>query len=153
MMSVPSISSETLHTSCVAKNGCAILISGRSGSGKSDLALRLIDRGARLVSDDYTLVRRVSGRLLATAPDTIAGKIEVRGLGVMELECESDVPVCLHVDLDSEVKRLPELVDTIVVGSYSLRRRRILPAQCVDRACNRDDHHLAERANLGVERL
>jgi serine kinase of HPr protein (carbohydrate metabolism regulator) len=119
-MSVPSISSETLHASCVAKDGCAILIAGRSGSGKSDLALRLIDRGAKLVSDDYTLVRRMHGQLLATAPATIAGKIEVRGLGVMELENATDVPICLYVDLDREVERLPELIDTIVVAGIKL---------------------------------
>ncbi|MFN3389305.1 MAG: HPr kinase/phosphorylase, partial [Allosphingosinicella sp.] len=48
--------SETVHASCVAIGGRAVLIAGRSGSGKSDLALRLIDRGARLVSDDYTIL-------------------------------------------------------------------------------------------------
>ena len=58
-MSAPSLSSETVHASCVAIDGRAVLIGGRSGTGKSDLALRLIDRGAALVSDDYTFVRRV----------------------------------------------------------------------------------------------
>ena len=70
-MTVPSISSETLHVSCVAKDGRAILIAGRSGAGKSDLALRLIDRGAHLVSDDYTVVKRVAGRLVACPPRNI----------------------------------------------------------------------------------
>jgi serine kinase of HPr protein (carbohydrate metabolism regulator) len=106
-MSKQSLSSETLHVSCVAKDGRAVLISGRSGSGKSDLALRLIDRGAVLVSDDYTMVRRVSGRLLARAPDNIEGKIEVRGVGVLEFDTVSDVPVCLFVDLERDVERLP----------------------------------------------
>ena len=71
-MKTPILSSETVHTSCVAIDGRAVLIGGRSGRGKSDLALRLIDRGAALVSDDYTLVKRVTGRLLAAAPPTIA---------------------------------------------------------------------------------
>jgi serine kinase of HPr protein (carbohydrate metabolism regulator) len=106
-MSKQSLSSETLHVSCVARDGRAVLISGRSGSGKSDLALRLIDRGAMLVSDDYTVVRRVSGRLLARAPDNIEGKIEVRGVGVLEFDTVSDVPVCLFVDLERDVERLP----------------------------------------------
>lgn len=106
-MTRSSLSSETLHASCVAKQGCAVLICGRSGAGKSDLALRLIDRGATLVSDDYTIVRRVDGRLLARAPDNIAGKIEVRGIGIVELEATSDAPVCLFIDLDREVERLP----------------------------------------------
>jgi serine kinase of HPr protein (carbohydrate metabolism regulator) len=102
------LSSETLHASCVAKDGRAIMISGRSGSGKSDLALRLIDRGAVLVSDDYTIVRRVSGRLLAKAPSNIEGRIEVRGLGILPFPHESDLPVCLLVDLNLEVVRMPE---------------------------------------------
>ena len=106
-MNAPSLSSETLHASCVAKDGRAILISGRSGAGKSDLALRLIDRGAKLVSDDYTIVRRVNGRLLAKAPMNIDGKIEVRGVGILKMETASDIPVCLMVDLSSVVERLP----------------------------------------------
>jgi len=119
-MSTPSLSSETLHTTCVAKDGRAILIAGRSGSGKSDLALRLIGRGAILVSDDYTLVRRVSGRLLATAPDRIAGKLEVRGIGIVELEHVTDVPVCLLVDLDRESERLPEPGESLVIAGVKV---------------------------------
>ena len=114
-MTMASLSSETLHASCVAMDGRAILISGRSGGGKSDLALRLIDRGAVLVSDDYTIVKRVSGRLLACAPQTILGKIEVRGVGLVEMETASDVPVALAVDLDRTVDRLPELHDPLGV--------------------------------------
>ena len=106
-MSLPSVSSETLHASCVAKGGRAILIAGKSGSGKSDLALRLIDRGAVLVSDDYTIVRRTSGRIEARPPATIRGKIEVRGLGILDLPYEEDVAVGLFVDLDRPVERLP----------------------------------------------
>ena len=106
-MNPPPPSSETVHTSCVAIDGQAVLIGGRSGKGKSDLALRLIDRGATLVSDDYTLVRPVEGRLLAVAPETIAGKIEVRGVGVLEYPVERDVPVALLVDLDMDATRLP----------------------------------------------
>mgnify|MGYP006207984755 CR=1 FL=1 len=81
-MNTPALSSETVHTSCIAIGGRAVLIGGRSGRGKSDLALRLIDRGASLVSDDYTVVHRRDGRPVASAPDTIAGKIEVRGVGL-----------------------------------------------------------------------
>lgn len=119
-MTTPSLSSETLHASCVAKDGRAVLISGRSGAGKSDLALRLIDRGAKLVSDDYTIVRRVNGRLVAAAPHNIEGKMEVRGVGVIAFECVSDVPVCLAVDLDRDVERLPELHDPLVVAGIKV---------------------------------
>ena len=104
----PRLSSETLHASCVAIGGRAVLIAGRSGAGKSDLALRLIDEGAALVSDDYTIVRREGGRLLASAPPNIAGRIEVRGVGIVRLPAAGEAPVCLFADLDREVERLPE---------------------------------------------
>jgi len=101
------VSSETLHASCVAIDGRAVLIEGRSGSGKSDLALRLIDRGARLVSDDYTMVVRERDRLLAQPPATIAGRIEVRGIGIVEMPHAERVAVALVVSLADEVERMP----------------------------------------------
>ena len=119
-MSAPTLSSETLHASCVDIDGRAVLIAGRSGTGKSDLALRLIDRGARLVSDDYTIVRRVEGRLLAKAPPNIEGKIEVRGLGILSFERVADVPVALLVDLDRAAVRMPEPRDEVLVAGVRL---------------------------------
>jgi serine kinase of HPr protein (carbohydrate metabolism regulator) len=102
------LSSETLHASTVALEGRAVLIAGPSGSGKSDLALRLLDRGFSLVSDDQTIVRKDNGRLLASAPPTIRGKLEIRGIGIVEMETVSDVPVALFVELASEIRRLPD---------------------------------------------
>ncbi|HEY0626322.1 MAG TPA: HPr kinase/phosphatase C-terminal domain-containing protein [Allosphingosinicella sp.] len=119
-MSGTPLSSETLHVSCVAKDGRAILISGRSGAGKSDLALRLIDRGAKLVSDDYTTIRRVEGRLRASAPPTIASKLEVRGVGILPFENEPDAAVCLYVDLDRDVERLPPERETIRIAGVDV---------------------------------
>jgi serine kinase of HPr protein (carbohydrate metabolism regulator) len=104
----PRLSAEILHASTVAINGRAVLITGRSGAGKSDLALRMIDRGFALVSDDRTLVRREADRLLASAPPTIAGKLEVRGIGIVDVEPVGDVPVALIVELTSDVQRLPD---------------------------------------------
>jgi serine kinase of HPr protein (carbohydrate metabolism regulator) len=115
-MSASLLSSETLHASCIAKDGRAVLISGRSGSGKSDLALRLIDRGAVLVSDDYTVARRVSGKLLARAPSNIEGRMEVRGLGILPFPHQNDIPVCLFVDLNLDVVRLPEPREPVSVA-------------------------------------
>ena len=106
-----------IHASCVAIAGRAVLIAGASGSGKSDLALRLIDRGARLVSDDYTLLAEAGGRLLASPPPTIAGKLEIRGVGIVDREAASEVPVCLLVDLDGEPERLPEPRSTMLLGT------------------------------------
>lgn len=107
-MSVRALSSETVHASTVALDGRAVLITGRSGSGKSDLALRLIDRGFTLVSDDQTIVRRDGERLIASAPPTIAGKLEIRGLGIVEMPATEDAPVALIVELTAEFARLPD---------------------------------------------
>ena len=100
--------SETVRGTSVAIGGRGVLLRGSSGSGKSDLALRLIDRGACLVSDDYTCVRVERGRLLAAAPATIAGRIEMRGVGIVERPAAGDVPLCLVLDLDAVPDRLPE---------------------------------------------
>ncbi|HWK34734.1 HPr kinase/phosphatase C-terminal domain-containing protein [Sphingomonas sp.] len=102
------LSSETIHASCVAIGDAAVLIEGKSGAGKSDLALRLIDRGARLVSDDYTIVTRQHGVLLARAPVNLSGKIEVRGIGIVAMEPVADVAVRLIVAIDDAPPRMPE---------------------------------------------
>ena len=102
------LSSETVHASTVAMDGRAVLISGPSGSGKSDLTLRLLDRGFTLVSDDQTLVRREDDRLIASAPPTIAGKLEIRGIGIVDMEHVNDMPVALLVELTSDIQRLPD---------------------------------------------
>ena len=107
-MTAQRLSGESVHASTVAIDGRAVLITGPSGSGKSDLALRLIDRGFVLVSDDRTIVRRDGDRLLASAPPQIAGKLEMRGIGIIEMEAASDVPIALIVELTGDIQRLPE---------------------------------------------
>ena len=102
------LSAETLHASTVAVDGRAVLIAGPSGAGKSDLALRLLDRGFTLVSDDRTLVRREGERLVASAPPNIAGKLEIRGIGIVDMDVVDNMPVALFVELTSEIQRLPD---------------------------------------------
>jgi serine kinase of HPr protein (carbohydrate metabolism regulator) len=104
---VAQLSSETLHASSVAIGGKAVLIVGPSGSGKSDLALRLIDRGATLISDDQTLARLNGDNLIASSIGTIKGKIEVRGIGIVEMPSLSDIPIALIIDLRGAVERFP----------------------------------------------
>jgi serine kinase of HPr protein (carbohydrate metabolism regulator) len=107
-VSLERLSSETVHASTVAIDGRAVVISGASGSGKSDLALRLIDRGFVLVSDDQTILMRDGDRLIASAPSRIAGKLEVRGIGIVEMDHAENVPVALLVELASDMERMPD---------------------------------------------
>lgn len=108
----------------------AVLLRGPSGAGKSDLALRLLDRGATLVSDDQVALQLVAARLYASPPTTIAGKLEVRGLGIVELPHQDAVPVALLADLrpSAEIERLPEADEENFEG-VALRRIDIDPQQ------------------------
>lgn len=101
------LSSETIHASTVASNGRAVMILGASGSGKSDLALQLIDRGFTLVADDQTICQKRGGMLVASAPATIRGKLEIRGLGIVTMPVVDDATIALVVELASDIQRMP----------------------------------------------
>lgn len=126
---VRALSSETVHATSVAIDGQAMLLAGPSGSGKSDLALRLIDRGAVLVSDDYTLVKRIDGRLIATAPVNIIGKIEVRGIGVIDLPYVPEAPVALLIDLSDLVERLPDAPEMRMIAGVNVPVVKLAPLE------------------------
>lgn len=96
-----------IHATSVMIDGRVILLAGPSGCGKSDLALRLIDRGAQLVSDDYTTLSARGGTLFASPPATIAGRIEIRGIGVDEMVFAPEAPIALLLALDEAPARLP----------------------------------------------
>ncbi|KAF0115047.1 MAG: HPr kinase/phosphorylase [Rhodobacteraceae bacterium] len=100
---------EILHATCVAVGDQGLLILGPSGSGKSALALKLISRGAVLVSDDRTLVTRTGDRLVASCPNPdLSGLIEARGVGLLHAPALPLVPVALVADLAQvETDRLP----------------------------------------------
>ena len=99
-----------VHGTCVELAGMGVLLRGPSGSGKSDLALRLIDRGARLVADDRVDLRVLGSALIATAPEPIAGRMEVRGIGIIDIPAVAETRLGLVVDLvaPQATERLPE---------------------------------------------
>jgi len=123
--------SSQIHATCVALPEGGVLLRGESGAGKSDLALRLIDGGARLVADDRTELTRAGETLIARAPATIAGLIEARGVGILRLPPEQlarEVEVVLVVELvdPTRVERLPEPMRENLLG-VSVRRVALAP--------------------------
>jgi HPr kinase/phosphorylase len=92
-----------VHGSCVARDGAGVLIVGPSGAGKSDLTLRLLARGFSLVADDQVDIS--NGR--ARAPEALAGLLEVRGIGIVQLPYIPDVKLKLVVSLTDQPDRLP----------------------------------------------
>ena len=99
------------QASCVAIGGRAVMIEGPPGTGKTSLALALIDRGACLVGDDGVTLDRQDGRLWALPPPRIAGMIEIRNVGIAELEAVS-APVSLILALDPSAPRFVEKAST-----------------------------------------
>jgi hypothetical protein len=96
---------------CVAIGGRGILIEGPPGSGKSSLALALIDRGAVLVGDDGVVLSFRAGQLLAAPHPNTAGLLEVRNLGILAFPASSGIPVCLLLRLDLAAPRFIEHAD------------------------------------------
>ena len=129
---------ELVYGTCVALGRTAALLRGPSGSGKSDLALRFLFLARRgpaaleapiLVADDQVLVRRDGRRLLARAPETIKGKLEVRGVAIVEVKSLVEADLALVVDLvpEREVERLPEEDASARILGVDLPRVRLSP--------------------------
>jgi len=118
------MSQTTIHATCVAKDGRGILIMGPSGSGKSDLALRLVDRGFVLVSDDYCHLRPASegpaAHLLATPPTNIAGMLEVRHIGIVNLPYAIEMPIALAIALEEKPERMPDHPATLKLLGFPI---------------------------------
>ena len=127
-MTASAVTERLVHATCVAVGGVGLLLRGPSGSGKSDLALRLIDAGAILVADDQTLLQVRRDRLVARPPDALAGKLEVRGLGILELAYGTEAELGLVVDLrpGEAPERLPAPLQAEILG-VSLPRLQLDP--------------------------
>ena len=109
-----------IHASCIllgdagkafgAPADAGVLLLGESGKGKSDLALRLIERGAKLVADDRCDLSARDGALYARAPNALAGLIEVRGAGIIALPFAAEARIALAVEMMDEgyVPRMPQ---------------------------------------------
>ena len=111
-----------IQATCVVVDGLGVLLRGPSGSGKSDLALRLIDGGARLVADDGVDLRRQGERLFVRlppgAPESVRGRIELRGLGILPAPAVAEAPLDLVIDLVGvdALERLPEPLTIELLG-------------------------------------
>jgi HPr kinase/phosphorylase len=99
-----------IHATAVAIGGHAVLLRGQSGAGKSDFALRLIDAGASLVTDDQSVLSRRGDALIVSAPKRISGLMEVRGIGIMRVDALAEAPVVMVAELvrPEQIDRMPE---------------------------------------------
>ena len=115
------------NVSCVAKDGRAVLIEGPPGSGKSSLALQLINRGAMLVGDDGVELACRGERFHASPPPRIAGLIEVRNVGLVSLPTVQEVPVALVLRLDEQAPRFIDAAEVHEIDGIALPLVRLWP--------------------------
>ena len=114
-----------LHGTAVEIGGSAVLLIGPSGSGKSDLALRLIDRGATLIGDDAVTLHSRDGTLFVKATAAIENRIEVRGIGIFDMEATAQSPLRLLVELGADGERLPASWPLRDLNGWSLPMLRL----------------------------
>jgi len=106
-----------LHGTCVCDGSTAALMVGPPEVGKSGLALQLLAFGCRLVADDRTCVTRRGDALIVSAPETISGRIEARGVGILNVPTARDAILRLVVDMEhSETERLPQHRNCSILG-------------------------------------
>jgi serine kinase of HPr protein (carbohydrate metabolism regulator) len=132
---------DRIHATAISVGDRGVLIRGPSGAGKSDLALRCLAFGTstflhdpvKLVADDQVILKidrsRISPRLIATAPSALRGKLEVRGVGILEVAARDAAEIVLVVDLVREgpVERYPDPWPKVVVSGVEVPLIRLLP--------------------------
>ena len=116
-----------IHATCVALNNKGILLTGKSGAGKSDLALRLIEQvGAELVSDDITIISNKNNELYARSPESIKGLIEVRGIGIINKKYIKETSIKLIVELVEDFKLIERLPEKEYEEKEGIKVRKIM---------------------------
>lgn len=114
------------NVSCIAIEGRGVLIAGKPGSGKSSLALALIDRGAQLIGDDGVTLQAETDRVNASPPPEIAGLIEIRNVGLVRMATTS-APLALSLRLTDEAPRLPEGPDALTLCGLTIPQIALHP--------------------------
>lgn len=112
---------QILHGTGILIGDQGVLLIGKPGSGKSDLALRLIDRGAKLIADDSVKLIKGSSRPELHAPKRIAGRMEIRNLGILAFDHVPSAELYLCVQLDGEPVRFPEVRQTAIYAGFPIR--------------------------------
>lgn len=109
-----------VHGSAVAIGGLGVLLLGPSASGKSDLALRLIDRGAKMIGDDILYIKSTDNVPQLEYAPSIAGKIEVRGVGICTVEYVTSAPLRLIVEFAQDIDRMPAENMRTMIADFSV---------------------------------
>ena len=122
-----------IHGTCVAVEGRGALFRGAPGSGKSDLALRLIERGAQLIADDQVLLQKDGDGVRAAAEPRLSGKLEVRGIGILDVPAGQAAPLLAVFDLcaPEEIPRLPAAEWDELLPGTRVRAFRLAPFEPV----------------------
>lgn len=131
------------QASCVAINGRGLLIEGPPGSGKSSLALALIDRGAMLIGDDGVLLEARNGQLIAMPHPSTTGLLEIRNLGLVPMAVCSEAPIHLIITLTSKAPRFIEAADQLEIEGCAVPHIQLWP----------DSPVLALRAEIALDRF
>jgi HPr kinase/phosphorylase len=118
---------QNIHATAISIGGHGVVIIGPSGHGKSDLALRLIDRGAILISDDRVVIEDSNGQPLLQPAHNIAGLIEVRGIGILEMEYARDIPLKLQIILADVSERFIESIMVADIAGYAVHKITLSP--------------------------
>ena len=122
-----------IHATLISFNNAGVLFIGKSGSGKSDLALRMImEKGAVLVADDRVDLSVINNNLYGSAPKELYGKMEIRGLGITNFTAKKREKIVLCVELvenREEVERMPDPENITFLG-VSITKIKLYPFDC-----------------------